>query len=220
MWPVDGHHHAALDRRRPARRWRRRSTRCGRSRSSARAAGHPPTRSARRRAARDCGPSTMSKPSLGATSPTSISVARAARYCGGDLRRCAGGAERPVKSIADPSANPQRAAVGRAGYGLRLPASARDRARGEVDRLDRGGRRHRACRLRRRCQRRDAQRLPLPLLVCRNLRGARKRRPGHVLHSRASTPALFQPGRAPGGRASAQRVRGEAHGFVTSTRGP
>ena len=57
-------------------------------------------------------------------------------------------------------------------------------------------------------KRRDAERLPLPLLVERIVATRGSEAQATPLHNKASTPALFHPGRGPAGAdRAAERVR-------------
>ena len=100
------------DRRRLRRHWRRRSTWLRPSavqRTSCRSAA-PRRGRARHRAGFAAGPRAPGRSCRPApTSPTSISVASAARYCAATCGRCAGRAQRPVEPVADPAADAQRA---------------------------------------------------------------------------------------------------------------
>ena len=145
-----------------------------------------------------------------------------------DIARRPAGSRRPRAATSRARRRPGRGSA--AGRSAQAPAwrrarlrSRRDRAlRREIDRLDRVGRRHRACRSAAARQRRDAERLPLALLVVGKLAARGNDAQATLLHSKRER-ARALPARAAARRAKrrARLVRRPtgARGCVTSTQG-
>ncbi len=208
--PVDRHRQAAFDRRRPvgiggvdpfaaAVRVPAHQLQVG-----ARRRGR-----GRRRAVRGSRPSTRSKPSLGPTVADVDLGRQRGEILRGDLRARAGRAQRPVEPVADPAANAQRSGRRRRGDRLgALDAAARPRAwatksigsTASVGAIAHAGRA--AAR-----QRRD-RRAPATGAARRAAIAPARGSDAQAtpLHSKASTPALFQPGRGSARRAGARAV--------------
>ena len=125
----------------------------------------------------------------------------------GDLRRSPGRAQRPVEPVANASANAQRSVERhrrrlRGGVGFELHRALRH----EIDRLDGLGRRHRHAGRAAARQRRNAKRLPLLLLVGRQVGRSREATPRQQCCTAArARPRSSSPARGQRRRASALR---------------
>ena len=199
---------------------RRRSTHCGRWRSSAPAedrGGSAVEPGVEQLAVASQGPCRSCR--SGATSPTSISVASAARYRR-DRGRSARRPKRPVKAVADATADPQGSRIDRRSWCWQGLGKRRRCARGhEVDRLNRFGRDHPHPARPAVRQRLDPKRLPLALLAGREFsRWTGQARPGDAAAQQgdragALPAAACQHQREPGCAAGPAAERARMAGF-------